>query len=126
MKDKTWYACEFRHDFLGFKKGEIAYIRKAMFKEPLAAGSFCIIFRSKDPHSIRLFDDVVHDTVALLPNKWKPKAAPEGSNEVIEGKYREWLKANPPTPRHPLAERLRIMAMRQERMPSALQGAYAS
>lgn len=99
MQDKNWYAARLTENLKPFEQGEVVYIRRALFKEPLAVGEVFILFNPKRMTSIRVA--ACYGRVwNLWPSNVCPKPAPTEKNQSIELEYRKYLKRNPIAKRH--------------------------
>lgn len=111
---KQWYAGRMVEDLLSFKKGEVVYYRSLEVSRPLKVGPVTVIFRSKNPASIRVCNSIVLRTVFhCYPNAAVPNPAPETSNIRIERAYQEFLEKHPIAKRHSATESARILSLHQ-------------
>lgn len=99
MKDRTWYAARMSEPLKPFERGEIVYVRRAVFKEPLAVGPVLILFQVNAEKSTRVAESY-GKVFNLLPNNANPEPAPPEKNERIEAAYTEYREA------HPMAKRV--------------------
>jgi hypothetical protein len=106
MKPQTWYAGRLVAPMLGLKEGELVAIRRAIQTVPLLVGPVFILFRRKNPLSIRFCESMgVRTVIHLFPNNVNPKPAPAELNEEIEDAYQKYLKSKPLGKRLPADER---------------------
>ena len=110
---RQWYACRLVTDFLGFKKGEVVYIRKGVPKLPLKGGPYFILFRTKKALSCKFFESMgVKEVVSMWPNRVNPIPASPEKNAEIEEAFRMYLIDKPQPKRYDPAEQKRIAALR--------------
>ena len=106
MKPKHWYAGSLVDSLLDFKAGDTVAIRRAIQHQPLLVGPVLILFRRKNPYSVRFAESMgVRSMILLFPNNVDPKPAPEALNQEIEEAYQNYLKVRPIAKRLPEAER---------------------
>lgn len=116
MKPQTWYAGRLVAPMLGLKEGELVAIRRATQTVPLLVGPVFILFRRKEPLSIRFCESMgVRNLIHLFPNNVNPRPAPAGLNIEIEESYQQYIKSKPVAKRLPEAERRKA----RELLPTA-------
>ena len=81
MKPQTWYAGRLVAPMLGLKEGELVAIRRATQAVPLLVGPVFILFRRKEPLSMRFCESMgVRNVIHLFPNNVNPSQA---SNYIV-------------------------------------------
>lgn len=106
MKPNQWYAGKMVDPMLGLKDGELVAVRRAVPIKPLLVGPVVILFRRKNPLSIRFCESMgVRNVVHLFPNNVNPRPSPADLNEELEESYQKYLSTHPIAKRLPEAER---------------------